>query len=94
MHNSNIQFLKFEDAQNLLQMLYQPETCRVCKVTTPLLFLQISGLFTVPIRFYESLNEQNRMCELCMFFQIWLHILMLSYTVPYLKEITLAVPEL
>ena len=39
----------------------QPETCRVCKVTIPLLFRQISYLFTVPSRFYESLNEQNQM---------------------------------
>ena len=32
--------------------------------TIPLSFLQISDLYTVPIRFYESLNEKNRMCEL------------------------------
>ena len=35
--------------------------------TIPLSFLQISDLCTVPTRFYESLNEQNQMCELCTF---------------------------
>ena len=45
----------------------QPETFWVCKVTIPLLILQILDLYVVPTRFYESLNEQNRMCELCTF---------------------------
>ena len=40
------------------------ETCRVYRATIPLSFLQISDLYTVPTRFYESLNEKNRMCEL------------------------------
>ena len=74
----------------MLQMLYQPETCRVCKVTIPLLFLQISDLFTVPTRFYESLNEQNQMCELCMFSQIRSQILMVLYIllVYHIKNLT------
>ena len=48
-------FSNLEDSQNLLQM---PESCRVCKVTIPLIFLQILGLYIVPTRFYESLNEE------------------------------------
>ena len=42
----------------------QPEICSACRVTIPLIFLQISDHFTVPTRFYEFLNEQNQMCEL------------------------------
>ena len=45
-------------------MPYQSNTFKNCKVTIPLLFLQIAELFSVSNRFYESLNEQNRMCEL------------------------------
>ena len=45
--------------------------------TIPLSSLQIVNLYAAPTRFYESLNEQNRMCELytyvCMFSQIQLH---------------------
>ena len=44
----------------------QPETFRVSKVPISLLILQILDLYDVPTRFYESLNEQNRMCELRM----------------------------
>ena len=51
----------------------QPETFRVCKVTIPLLILQILDLYDIPNRFYESLNEQNQMCELCTFSQIRSH---------------------
>ena len=32
------------------------------------------GLYVVPTRFYESSNEQNRMCELCTLSQIRAHI--------------------
>ena len=49
------------------------KTCRVYRATIPLSFLQISDLYTVPTRFYESLNEKNQMCELCMLSQIWSH---------------------
>ena len=52
------QFFNFENSQNLLQMSDWPEICRVCKVTIPLLFLQILDL--------HANNEQNQMCELCM----------------------------
>ena len=40
------------------------ETSRVYRATISLSFLQISDLYSVPTRFYESLNEKNRMCEL------------------------------
>ena len=53
----------------------QPEIFTVCTVTIPLLILRILDLYVVPTRFYESLNEQNRMCELCTFSQIWSHII-------------------
>ena len=43
------------------------ETYRIYRATIPLLFLQISDPYGVPTRFYESLNEENQMCELCMF---------------------------
>ena len=36
-----------------------------CKTTIPLSFLKVSHLNTIPCGFYESPNEQNRMCE-CM----------------------------
>ena len=48
----------------------QPETFWVCTVTISLLILQILDLYVVATRFYESLNEENRMCELCTFSQI------------------------
>ena len=48
----------------------QPETFRVYKVTIP---LQVSDVYAVPTRFYEFLNELNRMCELCTFSQIQSH---------------------
>ena len=32
--------------------------------TIPVSSLQIVNLYAAPTRFYESLNEQNRMCEL------------------------------
>ena len=56
--------VNFEDSYNLLGMTDTLETCRVYRATIPLSFLQISDLYTVPTRFYESLNEKNRMCEL------------------------------
>ena len=40
------------------------ETCRDYRVTIPLSFLKISELCDIPSRFYESLNGENRMCEL------------------------------
>ena len=46
------------------------ETFRVYRATIPLSFLQILNLYTVSSRFYESLNEENWMCELCTFSQI------------------------
>ena len=42
---------------------------RLC-TTIPLSSLKISYLYTIPCGFYESPNEHNRMCELCMFSQI------------------------
>ena len=52
------------------------ETCRDYKATIPLSFLQISDLCTVPARFYESSNKKSWMCELCMFSQIQLPIML------------------
>ena len=52
-------------------------TCRDYRATIPLSLLKISELCDIPSRFYESLNEKNRMCELCTFSQIWSHILMI-----------------
>ena len=46
------------------------ETSRDYSVIIPLTFLQMSDLYTVPTRFYESLKDKNRMCELCTFSQI------------------------
>ena len=43
---SHVQFFNFQDSLNLLQM---PKTCRVCKVTIPLLFLQISDPYGIPM---------------------------------------------
>ena len=50
------------------------ETFRVYRATIPLSFLEILHLYTAFSRFYESLNEENQMCELCMFSQIQSHI--------------------
>ena len=72
-HTSNFSTLN-KESYNLLRMPDQPETFRICKVTIPLLILQIANLYAVPTRFYESLNEQNRICELCTFSQILSHI--------------------
>ena len=46
------------------------ETYRDYRATIPLSSLKISKLYDFPSRFYEFLNGKNRMCELCMFFQI------------------------
>ena len=46
------------------------EPFRAYKTTIPLSFLQILDLYTVSSKFYESLNDKNRMCELCTFSQI------------------------
>ena len=50
------------------------ESYRDYKATIPLSLLQILVLYSVPYRIYESLNEENRMCELCTFSQIRSHI--------------------
>ena len=51
-------------------MVDRLETCRVYRATIPLSFLQISDLYTVPTRFYESLMRKI-MCELCTFSEMW-----------------------
>ena len=51
------------------------QTFRVYRATIPLSFLQILDLYTVSFKFYESLNEKNRMCELCTSSQIRSHTL-------------------
>ena len=56
------------------------ETFRVYRATIPLSFLQILDLYTVSSGFYESLNEKNRMCELCTFSQIRSHIILVTFT--------------
>ena len=70
MHSSHIQFFNFEDPQNLLGMIDKLETFRDYKTAIAVSFLQILNLCIVPSGFYESLNEKNWMCELCMFSQI------------------------
>ena len=69
-HSSHIQFFNFEDPRNLLGMKDKLETFRGYRTTIPLSFLQMLDLCIVPSGFYESLNEKNRMCELCTFSQI------------------------
>ena len=66
-HSSHMQFFIFEDSQNLLSMIDTLDTFRVYRATISLSFLQILDLYTVSSGFYESLNEENRMCELCTF---------------------------
>ena len=53
-------------------MVDRLETSSDYRAIIPLSF-QISDLYTVPIRFYESLKGKNRMCELCTFSQIQSH---------------------
>ena len=53
-HTSSFSNLK---SHKMLKMPEQPETYGVCKMTIPLLILQISDLYVIPTRFYESLNE-------------------------------------
>ena len=48
---------------NLVTYTYSFETCRVYNATIPLSSLQVSDLYVVPTRFYESSNEQ-----------IWMHV--------------------
>ena len=67
MHSSHIQFFNFGDSQNLFGMMDRCKTFTNCRTTIPLLFLKVSHLNTIPCGFYESPNEQNRMCELCTF---------------------------
>ena len=54
------------------------EMFRNCRTTIPLSSLKISTLYTIICDFYASPNAQNRMCELCTFSQIRLHILVAS----------------
>ena len=61
-HTSNFSSLKIHK----ICYGYVVEICRVYKATNHLSFLQISDLHTDGIQFYESLNEENRMCQLCM----------------------------
>ena len=58
------------------------ETCRDYRAIIPLSLLKISELcnIQIPSRFYESLNEKNRMYELSTFSQIRSH----SYVARYL----------
>ena len=69
-HSSHIHFFNFEDSLNLLCTSEKHETCRDCCATIPLSVQQISDLYLLPIMFYEPLNVQNQMCELCTFSQI------------------------
>ena len=46
------------------------DTSKDCRTTIPLSTLKVSYLYIIPCGFYESPNEQNRMCELCTFSQI------------------------
>ena len=55
-------------------------------------FLHILDLYTVSSGFYESLNEENWMCDLCTFSQIRLHMLcMYIRTYTYVGECELHV---
>ena len=44
---------------------------RDCRTTISLSFLKVLNLYAIPYSFCGSPNEQNRMCELCTFSQIW-----------------------
>ena len=76
-------------------MIDRLETCRVYRATIPLSFLQIIDPYTVPTRFYESLNEKNRMCKLfpnpCMYSIIRCmantHLLRISYSGKFLMGV-------
>ena len=50
-----------------------------CGATIPLSVQQISNHNVYPIIFYEPLNVQNRMCELCTFSEIRSHIMYSIY---------------
>ena len=65
------------------------ETCRGCRAIIPLSVQQLSYPNVYPIMFYESLNVQNRMCELCMFSQIRSHI---RITYSYVPKFLLSLP--
>ena len=55
-----------------VRILNKPEIFKDCSATIPLLLLQNLDLYAIPN--LKPLNEQNRMCELCTFSQIRLHI--------------------
>ena len=55
-------------------MMDRCETFTDCRTTIPLWSLKVSHLNTILCDFYESPNEQNRMCELCTFSQIRSHL--------------------
>ena len=65
------------------------ETFGNCRTTIPLTFLKVSNLYTIPCGFYGPPNEQNWMCELCMFSQIHktLLVYMIQFTHKYLSHI-------
>ena len=76
-------------------MVDRLETCRVYRATIPLSFLQISDLYTVPTRFYGSLNEKNRMLDLfpnlCIYsiirYMANTHLLKISYSGKFLMGV-------
>ena len=71
----------------MLQTSDRLVVCRSYGTTIPLLSLKISDLHIVPNRFYESLNVENRMCELCTFSQIRSHIFVHKLCINHIKII-------
>ena len=57
-HASNFSVLSIKSVTNF-------EICRACRATIPLSSQPILDLCVVPNRFYEFLNVENQMCELC-----------------------------
>ena len=67
-HTSNFSTLKIH--KNLLCISDRHETCKDCSATILPCVMQISDLYAFPVLFYEPVNVQNLMCELCTFSQI------------------------
>ena len=51
-----------------------------CRTTILISSLKVSNLYAIPCGFYESPNEQNGICELCTFSQIWSCILLTKHS--------------
>ena len=73
-HSAHIQLCSFSDPYRPQKLVYKFETFKGDKRILIPQYLKVSCLFIILDRFYESQKLKHWICELCMFFQVQLHI--------------------